>query len=129
MQKNFDEWNVKKQETENVQKRLFFHEREIWWCKLGENIGFEQDGKGKSFSRPVVVYKKFNNEICLVLPLTTKNKNGKYYLPVMCKDGSTRSVILSQIRLIDSKRFLEKVETLPVDTFKAITKAVIDILR
>ncbi len=129
MQKNFDEWNTKKKQTEMVNTRLFFHEREIWWCRLGENIGFEQDGKGKAFSRPVVVFKKFNNEVCLVLPLTTKIKNNKYYLPIQCKDGVTRSVILSQIRLIDAKRFLEKVETISSREFASITKAVIALLQ
>ena len=29
---------------------VYFHEREIWFCYLGVNIGSEQDGTRKTFS-------------------------------------------------------------------------------
>lgn len=37
---------------------ILFYEREIWWCSLGVNIGFEQDGTNDLFERPVLVIKK-----------------------------------------------------------------------
>lgn len=59
MAKDFDGWNTKKKLAHAINKRPFFHEREIWYCALGVNVGFEQDGKGKDFLRPVIGIKKF----------------------------------------------------------------------
>ena len=56
-----------------------FHEREVWWCSLGANIGFEQDGGGEDFERPVVILKKFNLDACLIVPLTARPKKGIGY--------------------------------------------------
>ncbi len=46
-------------------KNLFFKEREVWYCYLGLNVGFEQDGKGDSFLRPVLVLRKLKNVLFL----------------------------------------------------------------
>ena len=70
----FNNWNEKKQKAHNDKQRPFFHEQEVWFCSLGANIGFEQDGRGDDFLRPVLVLKKFNNEIFWALPMT---KNAK----------------------------------------------------
>ena len=88
-------------------KRPFFHEREIWFCHLGTNIGFEQDGQNDQFLRPVIILRKFNNEICLVVPLTRTLKEGIHYFIFAFKDQKS-SAILSQIRLVDSKRLKYK---------------------
>ena len=63
MKKDFQTWHHAKAQIDEKDRRVFFHEREIWFCHLGVNIGFEQDGKGESFGRPVVVFRKFNNEV------------------------------------------------------------------
>ena len=36
--KDFDKWNSIKKETNTEQSRLYTV-REIWWCRLGVNIG------------------------------------------------------------------------------------------
>ena len=45
--KEFDKWNELKKKLHNSEKpkKFYFREREIWWCSLGLNIGFEEDGK------------------------------------------------------------------------------------
>ncbi len=45
MKKDFGNWHNKKDKLENIEKRPFFKEREIWFCYLGLNIGDEEDGK------------------------------------------------------------------------------------
>ena len=50
MEKNFDRWNAKKKAIHDSACTALFHEREVWWCVLGTNVGFEQDG-GKGTSR------------------------------------------------------------------------------
>ncbi len=77
--KDFTFWHKLKTWLNNEKPRLFFHEAEIWFCYLGQNIGFEQDGKGKDFLRPVVVIRKFNKMVFWGVPLTSKVKEGIYY--------------------------------------------------
>jgi len=57
--KNFTERNIIKQQTDQRDSPSFFIEAgQIWWIRIGCNIGHEIDGKGKSFLRPVLVMSK-----------------------------------------------------------------------
>jgi len=51
--------------------------------------------------------KKFNNNIFYWIPLTTKNKTWIYYYDFVFNSTSNKA-ILSQLKLFDSKRLLEK---------------------
>jgi mRNA interferase MazF len=55
MKKDFKKWHDKKSRINKIEPRPFFHEREIWYCALGVNVGFEQDGSGQDFIRPVII--------------------------------------------------------------------------
>jgi mRNA interferase MazF len=113
----FDEWNtVKKHLHTRIQKSFYIKEREIWFTKMGENIGFEENGK-LQFNRPVLVVKKVGN-LFFTVALTTKGKthNRFYYLlkSIVFHDGygkrSRQSwLILSQVKVMDKKRFEEKI--------------------
>jgi mRNA interferase MazF len=130
MKKDFMRWHEEKSGIHcSGEERVYFHEREIWWCSLGANVGFEQDGKGERFARPVVVVKKFNKEIFWALPLTTRPKQGRYYFPIDLGDGRARSAILSQLRLLDAKRLKDKFSVLPQDQFLHMKRAVTTLLR
>lgn len=126
MNKDFNNWNTKKTHIHHEKMRPFFHEREIWFCSLGVNVGFEQDG-GKGFLRPVVVIKKFNNDIAWCVPLTTKEKHGKYYVEVII-DEVKGNAILSQLRLIDGKRFHYKVGDIDEAVFDEIKRKIRQLL-
>ncbi len=128
MNKEFDKWNnIKKHIDKNNQHR-FYHEREIWWCNLGINIGFEQDGRGSSGERPVLVLKGFSKQTCLIVPLTTSKKKNAYNKKLGVIDSRDAAAIISQIRLIDTKRLINKVTTLDKDIFNSIRKTIKDIL-
>ena len=62
MANDFDRWNSIKKRTDAAEEaaRLYFREGEIWWVRLGKNIGYETDGKSREFTRPVIVLKKYN---------------------------------------------------------------------
>ncbi len=45
-------------------------------------IGFEQDGTGEHFDRPVVVIRGFNEHIFFGVALTGRKRKGLCYLPV-----------------------------------------------
>jgi len=115
--KNFDVWNSIKKEINTKNQKIFFHEREIWFCKLGQNVGFEQNGKGKYFLRPVLILKKFNKYIFVGLPMTSVKKDKMFYFNL---NNNLGSIILSQIRLIDSKRLFYKKSKITEKDFSKI---------
>lgn len=102
--KDYLSWHKIKFDINSQKERPHFHAREIWFCSLGFNIGFEQDGSGSDYLRPVIILKKFNKEVCLIVPLTKNKKNGIHYFSFSYIDEIESTAILSQIRLIDSKR-------------------------
>ena len=55
----FNRWNCLKQYFEYYyrQPEKFPKEGEVWMSALGKNIGFEQNGTGSNFLRPVLVVK------------------------------------------------------------------------
>ena len=127
MEKNFDEWNSVKKKTDLTENNPIFYEREIWHCKIGLNIGFEQNGKGADFSRPVLIVKKFNTKIFLGIPLTKKEKTGKYYYNFENSIGKS-TAILSQIKLTDSCRLINKIAYISKHEFDIIKHKIRTIL-
>ena len=71
MTKRFDEWNDTKKTVHKKTEVAHFREREIYVSTLGSNVGFEQDGKGDDFVRPVLVVRKFSKYSFIGIPLTS----------------------------------------------------------
>ena len=117
--KDFDEWNVCKKQIETRSKFIGFKEREVWFAAIGINVGHEQDGKNGFFERPVLVLKRFNKDMLMAIPLSTKIKDDPNYIPFIF-GGKMRSAVISQARLIDARRLLRKIFTLPQDSFEQI---------
>lgn len=128
MIKDFDKWNTKKKILDNSQ-RVFFRERDIWFASLGLNIGFEQNGKGDLFLRPVIILKKFNNEIFLGIPTTSKKKDGGYYYDFKYEKNKSTTAILSQIRLMDGKRLRYIIGYVSKIDFNNMKKQIILLLK
>ncbi len=124
----FDKWNRKKQKMHIEKQRPFFHEQEAWFCSIGANIGFEQDGNGDEFLRPVMILKKFNNEIFWALPMTKNAKEGKYYHVVSISGRERSALILSQIRLVDAKRLAYKIGSVKQQDFILIKEKIRQLL-
>lgn len=125
--KNFDKWCTKKKKIDKRDvdiEKIMFQEKEIWWCATGVNIGFEQDGKNSNFERPVLIYKKFNKHVFWGIPLTTKDVDTSLPFYLELSDTDTKStLILSQLRLYDSKRLLRHIRTLSSEMFRAVKHA------
>ena len=128
MKKDFDGWNEKKKQTHERGDAPFYHKRELWWCSFGVNVGFEQDGSGEEFRRPALILKGFSAETCLVLPLTTSVRQHPLRLPIGNVDGKEAHVLLSQMRVIDTKRLVRKIGYLDKEIFKNIRKTVREML-
>ena len=118
----FDSWNEikKKIDGEKNEPDRFPKEGEIWMSSLGKNIGFEQDGSGNNFSRPVLIVKKFNNHMFWSVSLSTKQKKIDFYYNFTDINGNKVSAILAQLKLISVKRLKRKLYDLPAKNLKEI---------
>ena len=125
--KDFDSWNEKKKVLNSRQKIITFNERDVFWCKLGINVGDEEDGKGENATRPVLIVKKYSKKLLVALPLSTQIKDKPYYHSFDFK-GKQQSVILSQIRLLDSKRLYAYMGTVMPADFKIIKEKMLKLL-
>ena len=94
---------------------------------MGENIGAEQNGKTE-FSRPVLVLKKVGS-LFFTVALTTKGKpENNFYLKLSdlsmdedhLKNIGQSWLILSQVRVMDKRRFLEKIGTVGSKEFNSV---------
>ena len=129
MKKDFDSWNEEKKQThDNENYRPLYREREVRWCRLGANIGFEQDGTGNDFSRPVMILKGFSRHVCLIIPLTTSKKKNPYHFSIGDIGGRKAFAIISQLRLIDTRRLDQQLGVIGKEMFEQIRKAVKDLL-
>jgi len=107
MQK-FDNWNKMKKEI-SQKSSVYTKEGEIYYASLGHNIGSEQNGKGDKFMRPILVYKKFGKETILAMPLSSQPKEGRFYFSFTFQPNKISVALLSQIRLLDTKRLYSKI--------------------
>ena len=108
---------------------LIINEGQVYWCSLGENIGFEQNGKGEYFQRPVLVFKKFNNSMFWGVPMSTKIKDkNRYYTKVLLKNIE-QSALISQLRVLDSKRLYQYIGYVSKNDFMRIQEAIIDLVK
>ncbi|HEV7121317.1 MAG TPA: type II toxin-antitoxin system PemK/MazF family toxin [Candidatus Paceibacterota bacterium] len=125
MKEEFLRWCNQKIHTDAFKKRYSFKEREVWWVALGRNIGSEQNGKGADFKRPVLIFKKFNQDIFWAIPLSSKIKEeNRFYRTINVQDGPQESAIISQLRLLDAKRLISKMGIISKDDYSEIQKAV-----
>jgi mRNA interferase MazF len=112
MDSQYNNWNEIKITIEYENIIVGFKERDIFYMNMGKNIGFEQDGKGENFVRPVVIIKGFNKNMFFGIPLSTKMKEGKFYYKFQFqkKDELVENIaLLSQMRLFSTKRLLNKI--------------------
>lgn len=119
MDQEYDNWNIIKKELSINEEKFFFKEGDIWWVSLGKNLGTESYGKGEIFRRPVLIIKKLNSNSCICLPLTSKSKIGTWFTEISFQN-ETKTVLLYQIRMINTKRFQRRLGVLDDNDFKKV---------
>lgn len=130
-QNDFDTWNrikkkINSKDGSNEKDRPA--KGEVWLNILGKNIGYEQNGVGDYFLRPVLVIKKFNNKMFWIVPLSTKQKDIDFYVNFIDIKGQDASAIVSQLRLVSIKRFKRKLYTIDSDVFNLVIQKISDLL-
>lgn len=112
--RNYRDWFFVKDDTQRHKNMPCFKEGQIWWCRVGENVGVEINGKGKMFVRPVVIFKKFSQYGFLGIPLTTQNhleRAPDWYVYFKFQNRNEYAA-LNQIETISSYRLCRLMGTL-----------------
>ena len=65
---------------ERAHKPPLVSEGDIWWASIGENVGSEVNGKSNLFSRPVIIYRKLAHGFYFVVPTTTQDRKGTWFV-------------------------------------------------
>ena len=126
MEKDFDSWNGFKKNLDKNHKPPLFREREIWWCSIGINVGYEIFGKGSNFTRPVLVLKKYSAFSFFGIPLTSQTHKANHFTyHIDCK-GKPSLLLLSQIRIFDARRLYGKLEKINENEFDSIKNKIIE---
>lgn len=110
---------LKERLDSNIAPAPFVNEGEIWWASIGENIGYEINGKSEDFTRPIIIFKKLTHNFYLVIPLSTKMKTGTWYVPLKQR-GIEMIACLSQVRSIDYRRLHPKFGELDPEDFNRV---------
>jgi len=124
----YDKWNEVKKEIQDIEDKIFFKERDIFWARLGKNIGFEQNGKGEEFTRPIIVVKKYSTNMMLAIPLSTTIREGSFFYKFNFKDKIS-TALLVQNRLLSSKRLVKKIGKIDENNFKQLKERLINLIK
>lgn len=124
--KQYDEWNEIKKQTQQVNSNLSIKAREIYWTKIGLNIGNEEYGKGNDFVRPVIVIRQLTHDLFIGVPTTTSIKsNNDYFHNISYVEKINHTLVKSsamilQQKVLSKKRLLSKIGTINKEEFKEI---------
>lgn len=131
MKNEFDKWNIKKQklEAEEYSEENFPQIGEVWMGVIGKNIGYEQNGTGNNFSRPVVIVSKFNNKMFWAMSLSTKQKDFDFYYNFTDPNNQKVSIIIAQLKLVSLKRLKRKMYDLSEKDFENVLQRIRSFLK
>lgn len=117
----YDKWNEVKKYTQQKKRKLGMKSREIFWVKLGQNLGSEEYGKGKDFARPVIIVRRLTSDLFIGIPITTTIKNNDYFHSFTYMNKSRgmveNSAMILQVKTFSIKRVLSKVGTVNKEDF------------
>lgn len=126
---DYNLWNVVKIKTEKSKPKSIKNGN-IYWVKIGKNIGCEVFGKGNDFIRPVLVIKQFNikSSLFLGIPLSSKIKNHPFSYTFTDAKNRLQCALLNQIRVFDTRRIISRCSKIDENELKNIIKKISEIL-
>jgi mRNA interferase MazF len=127
--KDFENWNIlKKKIDKNKNNCPDFSEGQVWWIYAGINIGYEIDGKGNLFLRPVLIIRRYNSFMFLGVYLSTKIKDVWYHQPISVRNKISAAVI-SQLKTFSYERLHHKIFEISEDELEEVKKKIIDSIK
>ena len=125
--KDFNGWIIIKEKLHNDGSIHRIKVGEVWWCAVGENIGSEICGKGKTFARPVLILRKLSGNNFIGIPLTSKKHKGNWYVNFEFK-GKSQVAVVSQVENISVYRLYSKMGEVPNSDLELVRNGLIDLL-
>lgn len=110
--KNYDDWNQVKKSTNKNKRKLGIKPREIFWAKIGQNIGSEEYGKDKNFARPIIIIRQLKNDSYFHKFKYINKQNGEV----------ENSAMILQFRVFSIKRLMNKAGIVNKSDFQIIIK-------
>lgn len=120
-QKDFVGWAKVATEIERRERGGLYKPGAIYWCHLGVGIGSEIVGKGRGFTRPVLVLARLDDNLVFIVPITTKDKQGGHYVEIVV-NGAIENVILYQSTIVDVKRLGAFIDEVMPETLTEIRR-------
>jgi len=121
---HFDKWNEIKKITHNNERKLGIKPREIFWAKIGQNIGSEEYGKDENFARPVIIVRKLTSDLFIGVPLTSTIKNNDYFHAFYYNNKTNglveNSAMILQVKVFSIKRLMNKIGMIQKEDFEKI---------
>ena len=102
------EWNEVKINLNLHSGRQNIREGQIYWAGVGQNVGEEMFGKGDSYTRPVLVFRKLSRFRFMGIPLTSQEHEGSWYVPFM-HDDKRQVAVVGQARVMSTKRLFKMI--------------------
>ena len=121
-EKHFEEWIELKEKLHFNGKLPRIHEREIWWCSFGENVGIEINGKSARFTRPVLIMRKLSDVGFMGIPLTSQKKSGSWYAEFEFL-GKKEYAAVCQARVMSVSRLHSKIGQVPKSDLDIVKSA------
>jgi len=122
--KKFDEWNAVKKKTQDNERKLGIKPRDIFWAKIGQNIGSEEYGKNDNFARPVIIIRKLTHDLFIGIPLTSTLKDNDYFHSFEYNNKSNgltkNSAMILQVRTFSIKRLMNKTGVISKEDFEVV---------
>lgn len=129
----YDKWNEVKKDTQQKKRKLGMKSREIFWVKIGHNLGSEEYGKGKDFARPVIIVRRLTSDLFIGIPITTTIKNNDYFHSFTYTNKSRGTVentaMILQVKTFSIKRVLSKIGVVNKDDFDKILEKTKDLFN
>ena len=126
--KSIQEWCTLKISLFKKESKVIFKQGDFWWCSLGVNIGEEMFGKGKKFTRPILIFRKFTSNSFLGLPITKQEKQGSWYVEITIH-SEKRWIMLNQARVLDKKRLTNRIGVLDDNDFEKVKEKFIEFYK
>ena len=125
--KDFNGWIIIKEKLHDNCKLRVVRDGEIWWCVIGENVGSEICGKGKTFARPVLVLRKLDKYHFIGIPLTSKKHNGSWYVSFEFHN-KLQIAVVAQVESISVYRLYSKIGRVPNSDLELVKKGLTDLV-
>lgn len=127
MDKVYNEWNEIKKDVNKNKRKLGIKSREIFWAKMGQNIGYEQNGKGKNFARPVIIIRKLTSDLFVGVPTSTVKRDSNDYFHQFSYEDKEKNklkvtALILQLKVFSTKRLMNKIGMITKEDFQIIVQ-------